>query len=489
MGLKLRLILALMVPVVLVAGVYGYVRSRHEQAELLADQQQDMARTAKAVRIAVENALRDRQVTDVRRLLAEMVEYQEAIDRIRLFDLDLSPTLVSSQLSIGDGVPADELRLVIAAGQPRSLTDTRGGRPLLYYLTPIRDRGGRITGALELVQVAIRAHERIRSANRDLVIRLAFLVISVAILAGVMLQRQVLRPLARLLDAIQRVGRGEPGPSIPVERRDELGRVAEAFNEMAARLGDARRELVAETERTLDLERQLRHAATLAVAGKLASSIAHEIGSPLNIISGRAEFLLKMAPPGSAERQELESIVGQIDRISKTIHALLDTVRFQHPEVKATVLADALDAFLPLLRHAARRRGVTLKTSLPEGLPSIVADPAQLQQVLINLVLNGLDATAAGGQVVVSATARDRGGRPGIAVTVTDTGAGVAPEVLPRVFQPFFTTKPRGEGTGLGLAICRDIVHAHGGGIDVASEVGVGTTFTFWMPALEGEPR
>lgn len=158
---------------------------------------------AKAVRIAVENALRDRQVADVKRLLAEMVEYQEAIDRIRLFNLDLAPTLVSSQLSIGDDVPADALRQVITGGQPRSLADTRHGRPLLYHFTPIRDPHGLITGALELVQVATRAHERIGATNRDIVIRLALLVISIPILAGLMLQRQVLHPLARLMDGIR----------------------------------------------------------------------------------------------------------------------------------------------------------------------------------------------------------------------------------------------------------------------------------------------
>jgi nitrate/nitrite-specific signal transduction histidine kinase len=242
MNLTVRLILVVMIPVVLVAGVYGYVRSRGEQAELLADQQQEMARTAKAVRIALESAIRDRQVADIKPLLAEMAEYQEAIDRIRLYDLDLTPTLVSSQLSIADDVPAEALHRVIATGQPETLTDRDHGRALLYYLAPFRDRQGRIVGALELVQVATRADERIRAANRDIFIRLAILVISIAILAGAILQRQVLRPLSRLMEGIQRLGRGELRGPIPVERRDELGRVAEAFNEMAARLGEARRD-------------------------------------------------------------------------------------------------------------------------------------------------------------------------------------------------------------------------------------------------------
>jgi signal transduction histidine kinase len=304
-----------------------------------------------------------------------------------------------------------------------------------------------------------------------------------------MLQRQVLRPLARLMDGIQRLGRGEYGQPLPVERRDELGRVAEAFNDMTGRLDAARQELEAETERALDLERQLRQAATLAVAGKLTSSIAHEIGTPLNIISGRAEFLLKAAPPDSPDRRDLESIVAQIERISRTIHALLDTVRIQPLALRPTAIVECMDAFLPLLRHAARRRGVSLETAIPDGLPPVLADPAQVQQVLINLVLNALDATAEGGEVVVAAKLSQREDRSGIAVTVSDTGSGIAPGLLARVFEPFFTLKPRGEGTGLGLAICRDIVRVHGGEIDVCSELGSGATFTFWLPLAEAECR
>jgi signal transduction histidine kinase len=483
MGLKLRLILILLLPVILLAGVYGYVRSQREQALLLDEQREEMARTGKAVRIAVENALRDRQVADVERLLAELVEAQEAIDRIRLFDLDQKPMLVASQLTLADEVPADALRRAIETGQPQSFTETRRAGPLQYYVTPIRDRTGRTIGALELVQVATRAQARIRAATRDILLRLALLVTSIALLAGAMLQRQVLRPLARLVDGIQRLGRGEAGPPLPIERADEIGRVAQAFNEMSARLEGARRELVAETERALDLERQLRQVATLTVAGKLASSIAHEIGTPLNIISGRAEFLMKAAPPDAPERRDLDSIVGQIERISRTIHTLLDSVRVQAAEPRPTALLAAIDAFLPLIRHAARRREVSVAIEVPADLPLVQVDPAQLQQVLINLLMNALDATGPDGRVLVSATPCRNGDRPGVAVAVTDTGTGIAPEHLPRVFEPFFTTKPRGEGTGLGLAICRDIARAHQGEITLATELGAGTTVTVWLPA------
>jgi signal transduction histidine kinase len=236
------------------------------------------------------------------------------------------------------------------------------------------------------------------------------------------------------------------------------------------------------------MEHQLRRSATLAVAGKLASALAHEVGTPLNIISGRAEFLLKGLAPTDPARQDLEAIIGQIDRISRIINSLLDTVRPQRPTFRPVALASVLEPLLPLLRHTARARGVTLAGATSDNhLPAVVVDPGQFQQVLINLILNALEATPAGGRVEVSAAPSTLEGRPGVALSVTDTGTGIGADVRPRLFEPFFTTKPRGQGTGLGLSICRDIVMTHRGSIDVDSEPGRGTTFTVWIPSVETE--
>jgi two-component system NtrC family sensor kinase len=142
-----------------------------------------------------------------------------------------------------------------------------------------------------------------------------------------------------------------------------------------------------------------------------------------------------------------------------------------------------MDRILPLLNHPARRHGVAIVTSIPGDLPAVLADPGQLQQVVINLVVNGLDATSAGGQITIGARPVVDGARSGVEIAVSDTGPGIPPELRAKVFEPFFTTKPAGQGTGLGLAICRDIIKAHGGEIKVDSAPGSGTTFTVWIPA------
>lgn len=485
MGLRLRLILVLMIPLSLVVGVYGYMRVQGEAQDLLEQNRRSVGFTAKALQIAVENALRDRQVTDIRRLLAEIVEYQDEIDRIRLFDKKLAPMIVSNRLPIGDYVATDALTRVLNLGYAEGVYQDRRGTPVLYYYVPIRGRGETPAAVMEVVQVATAVHDRIRAAQRDLWARLAIIVLSVALLTGVMLQRQVLRPLGRLVDGIRRLGAGEPGLRLRVERRDELGRVATAFNEMAARLEAARRELVAESERTLELEEELRRMETLAVAGKLATGFAHEVGTPLNIISGRAEYVLARLPADDPARKDLTGIVEQIDRISGIIATLLDTVRPQKPELAKLVLSDVLDRVVPLMAHAARRRDVVLAAEVPAELPPLFADANQLQQVLINLLVNAIEASPAGGRVEIGAVAEARDGRPGVRITVRDTGPGVPPDLRAAVFRPFFSTKPRGQGTGLGLAICHDIVRDHGGSIEVVDDVR-GATFAVWLLTADG---
>jgi two-component system NtrC family sensor kinase len=485
MGLRIRLIVVLVIPLVLVVGVYGLVRVRQHEAQLLREDRRQMAVTARAIRVAVENALRDRQTSDVRRLLAEMVDEQDQIDGIRLFDRELRPGPAStSSPAIAAALEAMR-RQVIETGDPEALFERHDGQPVLHYLVPLRTEQGAIIGGLEIVHRASAVDQEVRAAIWDVWIRLALVIVAVTGLSWVVLQRQVLRPLFRLAEGIQRFGEGQAGPPLPVERPDELGRVATAFNRMADQLEAARLKLVSEAERTLDLEQQIRQAETLAVAGKLASGLAHEVGTPLNIVSARAEFLRETLAGDDERRRDLDVIVEQIDRISGIIRSLLDTVRPQKPEVQPTALGRALDRLLPLLQHSAKRGGVALAVSIPADLPPVLADPGHLQQLLINLVMNALEATAAGGQVRVSARRETHRDRAGVAVTVSDTGVGIAPELHRRVFEPFFSTKPRGQGTGLGLAICRDIVREHGGDIRVESHPGAGAAFTCWLPEPE----
>ncbi len=476
------MVLVVAVPAALLVAGHGLLRLWQEDAQLRAEDNRSVALAALATQIAVENALRDRQIADVRRLLIEMVDRQEGVDRIRLLDRDLRPTLVSNRLEIGDRVAAETLRSVIVTGVPRGLHQQVGRQPVHYYFAPIRDQGGQIRGAVELVRLASGIDRRLRAAFTDILIRLGLLVATLVVLITFVLQRQVIRPVAVLVEGLQRLGRGQADFPLPVTRRDELGRAAEAFNETAGQLDTARARLLAETERALELERQVQRAASLAVAGKLTSALAHEVGTPLNVIAGRAEVALKSLPVDSPARQDLEVVAGQIDRITRIINSLLDTVRPQAPVARPCEIVAVLDPLLALFQHAARARSVTLTCTFSPDLPTIHADPGQLQQVVTNLVMNAVEATPSGGCVSLAATDQATGGQPGVRLVVRDTGTGIPADALPQVFNAFFTTKPRGQGTGLGLAISRDIVVAHGGDIRIESEEAGGTTVTVWLP-------
>jgi signal transduction histidine kinase len=233
------------------------------------------------------------------------------------------------------------------------------------------------------------------------------------------------------------------------------------------------------------LEDQLLRAEKLATVGVLAAGVAHEIGTPLGIIRGRAEYMLGKLGVEHPQGRGLSAIIDQIDRVTRIIRQLLDFSRFQPARARAVHLAPLVRGLQELLHVEADRRRVQLHLEVPEQLPALAADADQFQQVLLNLTLNACDACSAGGNVRLSA-AWSQGETPGsqgmIELRVEDDGCGIAPEHLRQVFDPFFTTKKRGRGTGLGLTVVAEIVRNHGGRVEIDSEPGRGTRVTLRWP-------
>ena len=229
------------------------------------------------------------------------------------------------------------------------------------------------------------------------------------------------------------------------------------------------------------LERNLARAEKLATIGTLAAGVAHEVGTPLGIISGRAEQLLAKLPEGDAAeptRKAVTSILSQVDKVSTTIRQLLDFARVRPIDAAVVTPAQALGQAAALLDHRFRHAKVALAVEAPPSVAAVAADPGQLEQVFVNLLINACDACSAGGHVRVGA--RQDGDR--VAFEVVDNGAGIPPEHLSSVLDPFFTTKKRGQGTGLGLTIAADIVKNHGGALEIDSTVGAGTTVRVLLP-------
>jgi two-component system, NtrC family, sensor histidine kinase HydH len=240
------------------------------------------------------------------------------------------------------------------------------------------------------------------------------------------------------------------------------------------------------------LEDQLLRAEKLATVGVLAAGVAHEIGTPLGIIRGHAEYMLQKV--GGVEHPQgrgLSAIVTQIDRVSRIIRQLLDLSRLQPARAAAVPLAAVVRGLKELLDVEAERRHLHFELDVPERLPPLAADADQLQQVLLNLTLNACDACGPGGRVKVSAAAcatDDAQPVERVEIRIQDDGRGIAPEHLHQVFDPFFTTKKRGQGTGLGLSVVAQIVRNHGGQVGVESEPGKGTLVTLRWPVAAPAP-
>ncbi|HEX2678982.1 MAG TPA: HAMP domain-containing sensor histidine kinase, partial [Polyangiales bacterium] len=231
---------------------------------------------------------------------------------------------------------------------------------------------------------------------------------------------------------------------------------------------------------------QLRHAERLSTLGQLASVLAHEIGTPLNVVAGHAKLIAAGKLPVPMVTESAEAIGAQCTRITGIVRRVLDYARRRPAKRTVVSGSDVLASACGLLEVLSAKRGIKLEISEEHGNFSLHADPDQLQQCLTNIVANAIYASPDGGVVRLSlrGVERDVAGRsrPFLAFEVRDSGPGLDESVRARIFEPFVTTKPPGEGTGLGLSVARDIVSEHEGAIEVSSEPGRGCVFTVYVP-------
>jgi signal transduction histidine kinase len=340
-----------------------------------------------------------------------------------------------------------------------------------------------VIGAIVLERSLASAQHNI-AGNRNLLILYGVVIFGlVGMVLWLLITRLVTQPVGELLAKMRRVQAGDFAARAPVDSEDEIGELANGFNAMLGSLQRARREL------DESHAKQIQQAHKLANIGELASGIAHEIRNPLAGIGAAVEVLAdNQASVAASQREEvLGEIRRQIQRLNSTLRDLLDFARPREPQIVSCDLRELIRPMLSLVRPDAQKQRVELREEYDPELPYICADAAQLQQVLLNLLLNALQAMPDGGQLSLRAQAvesnRPHGPRLLVRLSVEDTGIGIAPEHLTKIFSPFFTTKHR--GTGLGLAITRSIVEKHHGSIAVESTPGRGTRFILELVACK----
>lgn len=365
------------------------------------------------------------------------------------------------------------------------------GDAQLRTYQPMRGPDGRVGEALELTRQLDPGRDHLHLLVTSL---LAIFVL--ALLAGVavtaLIGRRLLgAPIEALVAQANAIGRGDLSARSGLqERRDELAQLALALDAMAGSLERAR-----QAERAARLE-AMSHAERLATVGRLASGVAHEIRTPLQVIAMRTEILERHGAHAELFAQSVANIREQTRAIERIVNDTLGFVRHRKPRREVRDLVSLIEHDLELLRTAGRDPPIEMVLDAPEAehLEACV-DAGQLRQVLSNLVLNAVQSMPHGGRITVRLSREQR--RPPrkgiehddfVRLDVIDEGSGIPAEVLPRLFEPFFTTKTDGQGTGLGLAICKGIVEEHGGFIEVDSQPGRGTTFSVFLPALEDDP-
>jgi two-component system, NtrC family, sensor kinase len=318
----------------------------------------------------------------------------------------------------------------------------------------------------------------------------------VSLLAGVLTWLVVQKPVTRLVRGTQRVAAGELEAKIPVESRDELGVLAQSFNQMTEDLRHAHEEVSDWTrqletrveEKTAELKKvhqQMLHVERMTSIGKLAAIVAHEINNPLAGIHTYARLLMKEADRGTLDprraRENLSMIASESARCGEIVKGLL---QFSRPnpltEMRASDLNEAVRHSLRLVEHKIKLLALKTRVDIAPDLPRVVCDPQQVVQALVALLINACEATTPneGELVVTTRPFAAPGGRPGAEITIRDNGFGMDAETKAHIFEPFFTTKEGEKSLGVGLAVVMSIVTRHGGEIDVDSAPGKGTTFT-----------
>lgn len=521
-SLELRLLVPLAATVASVLAVHallGYWAARDQFANLV---RADLERSSALIESATHDGM----------LLNRLDEVQSRIERlggspgftsIRIYGKNGRIALASSpqERNAVLGLTADACVACHPNAQPtgsavlqqRSFTDRAGGHETQRRLTVIHNEPAcaaagchvqpavsSVLGVLDVQMTMAPFDEAIARARSQLVLTTAALILASGVVAGLFIRRLIHVPVSRLYEGTLRIAGGDLDTRIEVAGRHELAGLADAFNRMVGDLKSARDELdrwsrtleekvEQKTQQLRTAQQRMSQVETMVSLGKLAATVAHELNNPLSGILAYARLVrreLAEQPLDDATRTELENYLALVDkecvRCGEIVKNLLVFARGRGVRLTTADLNQIMDHSLMLVRHHLEIHHIRLETTGIEGDATIIADQGQIQQAVLALLMNAIEAMqAASGRDAVLGV-RLTADESHVEIRISDTGVGIPPDLIPHIFEPFVTTKGESSGVGLGLSVVYGVVHGHGGDITVQSEPGVGTTFTMTLP-------
>ncbi len=517
-----KLILSLTLIVVLVEGAFGLMNLRAQERQLV----DGMILGADQLSRSITSATWHAMLADNRTAAYEVMETiasEHGIDRIRIFNKEGRITFsTAGDRAVQVDKRAEACFLCHAEETPLVRVDVptrarifraESGARRLAMVTPIYNEPAcsraachahpAATSVLGVLDVALDLEpvdrELVRTRRRMLLV-FAVQIGLIGLATVVLTRRLVGRPIRRLMEGTAAVGELELDRPIEVGTSGELQALAHSFNQMRERLRETLDQLNQLTQglehqvetRTAELraaEQKLARSDRLASLGTLAATVAHEINNPVSGVLNLAKLLRRLLGEDGVPSERLEEfrrylalVESETARVGRIVADLLSFSRQARPRADRVDLNAVVGSSLAMLAHRFRSGRVVLEQRLEAGLPEVRGDASQLQQVVVNIVANAVEALAGDGRVEVRT--RLCRGRP--VLEVADTGSGIAAADLPRIFDPFFTTKEEGKSLGLGLAVVYGIVEGHGGEVAVESDPGRGTTFRVTLPPAEG---
>lgn len=486
MRIATRLFLYLFTLIAASATVLGYLSVKDERDHLLSGVRSEARLMARSLAAVLRFYHPGDTSVDLDRLLADIAPRNWVKPpMLRFYDRNGAP--VGSPCAQCNTLPLPYHRINLDSlgetGREEFLEVNR--ERYLSLILPVRDQAAGLQGALEVVLPLQQVNVTLAGITRRF---LFFTVVLIACLGAVIIliaRWSITQPLQRLISAARKLGAGDLALRVEPSGVVDLDQLGEELNRMADGLEEQHRRREEFYRQKLELERGLRHAEKLASIGQLTSGLAHEIGTPLNVISGRAEQLLARLCADEPTRRSLQIIIDQGGRIAELISRLLafsrKDITCREPVELPGLLYEALS--LCRLQFAVMNPDVELELDLKA--PKITGDGNALRQLFVNLMLNSIQAMGGRGRIRVSSSLTDER----LFITFADNGPGISENLYDKVFEPFFTSKDVGEGTGLGLYIVARIVEEHHGAILVERSPDGGARFIMSFPVREEEPR